>query len=50
MRIHVLPLTGANRVRLGCPIVEWQQEVRNNWLCSGGCWKEEYCRTAAPTR
>ena len=31
-------------MRLGCPIVEWQQEVRNNWLCSGGCWKEEYCR------
>ena len=28
----------------GCPIVEWQQEVRNNWLCSGGCWHDEWCR------
>ena len=27
-----------------CPIVEWQQEVRNNWLCSGGCWDQEWCR------
>ena len=28
----------------GCPIVEWQQEMRNDWLCAGGCWEEEWCR------
>jgi hypothetical protein len=54
MSIALRPLLGSGILLLalsntigsanGCPIVEWQQEMRNNWLCSGGCWDEEWCR------